>query len=343
MAKTGPRLPKVDQRSLVSAREAKRRNPSGEDERPPLRLHFASGLVALLKPWVHRQQRTNHFTGITEELLILRGIGDPYSTSWVIDKSNYDSDVLPYPGDGSMYVDNAIAARDWALEHEGEEMPERGPAVEIMPEKNPAGLTAKGERMYGGIKKGYEAKGDPRAKEIAARTVLAHAKTTPGLKNPANPAPRPFRPQKIVATIQKDTRPTFKNPMANSPQQVAEGLADYIGDRATEYFVVLFVNIKNQIIGYTELTSLNTGSVEVTTSGIFREALLAGAVAIITAHQHPSGNAIPSDDDIVLWKRLDDAGRLMGIPVLDHLVIGQSRFYSRSEGREGGLAAKGTI
>lgn len=185
MAKTGPRLPKVDQRSLVSAREAKRRNPSGEDERPPLRLHFASGLVALLKPWVHRQQRTNHFTGITEELLVLRGIGDPYSTSWVIDKSNYDSDVLPYPGDGSMYVDNAIAARDWALEHEGEEMPERGPAVEITPEKNPAALTIKGKRMYESVKKGYEAKGDPRAKEIASRTVLARAKTTPGLKNPS--------------------------------------------------------------------------------------------------------------------------------------------------------------
>lgn len=145
-----------------------------------------------------------------------------------------------------------------------------------------------------------------------------------------NPPPKAFRPQKVIATFQKDTRPTLANPLATDPMSLVVGLSAYLGERAHEFFVILFVNVKNQIIGYTELTSASSSEVVVHVSGAFREALVSGAAAIITAHQHPTGNAVPSDMDHALWRRFDEAGELLGIPVVDHLVIGATQYFSKA-------------
>ena len=61
---------------------------------------------------------------------------------------------------------------------------------------------------------------------------------------------------------------------------------------------------------------------------VFREATTAGASAIVLFHNHPSGDPAPSDDDVVLTERLVRAGDLMGIVVLDHVIVAESRFYS---------------
>ena len=76
----------------------------------------------------------------------------------------------------------------------------------------------------------------------------------------------------------------------------------------------------------------------------FREAIAAGAAAIVLAHNHPSGDATPSAEDVELTRRLMEAGRLLGIPVLDHLIVGaaqtlslrQNGFLDFREGEEGG-------
>lgn len=61
----------------------------------------------------------------------------------------------------------------------------------------------------------------------------------------------------------------------------------------------------------------------------FKRAILLGAAAILTAHNHPSGDPTPSSDDIAIWKRLDDAGELLGIKVLDHIILGHDgKYYS---------------
>ena len=157
---------------------------------------------------------------------------------------------------------------------------------------------------------------------------------------PSENPPRIYRPQRVVAQLQKETRPAFKQgSLIGSPEDVAIAMADYIGARATEAFVVLFVNVRNQLVGYTEMSSGSTASVSVDGAGIFREALAAGAAAIITIHNHPSGDPDPSDDDRQLWKRLAAIGELMGVPVLDDMVIGETQYYSRLMQGRGDLPA----
>lgn len=147
--------------------------------------------------------------------------------------------------------------------------------------------------------------------------------------------PRVFRAQKVVAQLQKETRPAFRKGMiVSSPRELVEDtLSEYLMERATEVYLVLHLSVRNQVVGYTEYGSGGTASVEVNVSGIMRDALLSGAAGIITVHNHPSGEASPSTQDRELWKRLADAAALIGIPVMDNLVIGEDQYFSESEGR----------
>jgi DNA repair protein RadC len=151
--------------------------------------------------------------------------------------------------------------------------------------------------------------------------------------------PRVFRAQKVVAQLQKETRPAFREgSTVVGPRELVEiTLSDYLGERATEIFLVLFVNVRNQVVGYVEYGSGGVAGVEVNASGILRDALTSGAAAFISVHNHPSGDATPSPEDRQLWNRLRDAGALVGIPVLDNLVVGEGEFFSESEEKAGGL------
>jgi proteasome lid subunit RPN8/RPN11 len=158
--------------------------------------------------------------------------------------------------------------------------------------------------------------------------------------------PRVFRPQKVVALLQKDPRPSFKRgSFVGQPEDVMFAISDYLGSRAHETFLVLFINIRNQIVGYTETTSASVASVEIDGAGLMREALSSGAAAIITIHNHPTGDPDPSDEDRMLWERLRAIGKLVGVPVLDNMVVGEDKFFSESsegfgaiprEAKEGG-------
>src|SRR5574337_877642 len=120
---------------------------------------------------------------------------------------------------------------------------------------------------------------------------------------PVSNPPRVYRPQKVIGVLQKETRPEFEgSKVIGSPEDVMGAMEDYIGPRATEYFVVLFLNVRNGLVGYTELTEGSTSSVTVHPSGIFREALIAAAAGIVTVHNHPSGDPTPSQDDRALWQ-----------------------------------------
>jgi DNA repair protein RadC len=96
-------------------------------------------------------------------------------------------------------------------------------------------------------------------------------------------------------------------------------------DADREHFVVLAINARNKIVGYKILASGTVSSLTVSIRDIlgvafaFRE-----AVALIAAHSHPSGDATPSPEDQLLTDRLRDAGDLMGIRVLDHIVLASS-------------------
>ncbi|WP_411747969.1 RadC family protein, partial [Psychrobacillus psychrotolerans] len=93
----------------------------------------------------------------------------------------------------------------------------------------------------------------------------------------------------------------------------------------------LFLNVKNQILHKQTIFigSLNASIVH--PREIFREAVKRSAASIICAHNHPSGNPTPSTEDIDVTKRLFEAGQLMGIELLDHVIIGDHQFISLKE------------
>jgi DNA repair protein RadC len=109
----------------------------------------------------------------------------------------------------------------------------------------------------------------------------------------------------------------------------AATLAAYLAEEDREHFVVLLLNSKNRLIG------INTVSIGSLTSSlahpreVFKPAILANAAAIIVAHNHPSGEPTPSQDDVEITKRLHAAAELLGIRLLDHIVLGDNgRWYS---------------
>lgn len=119
-------------------------------------------------------------------------------------------------------------------------------------------------------------------------------------------------------------------PSITSPVDVL-GLLTDIKDRRKEYFVALFLNARNQVICREDVSvgSLNTSLVH--PREVFAPAVGSSAASVILAHNHPSGDVTPSREDIELTRRMVQAGEIMGIEVLDHLIVGSERFLSMKE------------
>lgn len=115
---------------------------------------------------------------------------------------------------------------------------------------------------------------------------------------------------------------------ALSSGDVASILRPYFADLDREHFVVLLLNAKNRMLGF-DVVSVGTVTASlVHPREVFKAAILANATAIILAHNHPSGDPRPSAEDLAITKRLRDAGDLMGIRVMDHVIFGDDAHYS---------------
>ncbi len=107
------------------------------------------------------------------------------------------------------------------------------------------------------------------------------------------------------------------------------GVRDYLEQifklsiQAEEVVVILVLDIKNNVIGAFEVSrgSLNTSMVH--PREVFKRALLLNGASIILAHNHPSGDVTPSKEDISITKRLVDGGKLLGVELLDHVIVGE--------------------
>ncbi len=119
-------------------------------------------------------------------------------------------------------------------------------------------------------------------------------------------------------------------PTITSPADVL-GLLTDIKDLRKEYFVALFLNARNQVICRENVSvgSLNASLVH--PREVFVPAVGSSAASVILAHNHPSGDVTPSREDIELTRRMVQAGEIMGIEVLDHLIVGSERFLSMKE------------
>lgn len=107
-----------------------------------------------------------------------------------------------------------------------------------------------------------------------------------------------------------------------SPSMVYEAYRDQVDQLPDEHMMVLLLNAKNQLIGYEDISHGTLTSSLCHPRNVFRLAILKNAAAIILIHNHPSGNPTPSEDDLQLTRRLAQAGELMGIQILDHVIIG---------------------
>jgi DNA repair protein RadC len=116
--------------------------------------------------------------------------------------------------------------------------------------------------------------------------------------------------------------------LIKTPEDAHEELKEKARGLQKEYFWAIFLNTRNQVIRTTAISMGSLDSSIVHPREVFKEAIAASAASVIAAHNHPSGNPEPSPDDIKLSRRLKEAGELVGIDLVDHIIIGDSRFIS---------------
>ena len=105
-----------------------------------------------------------------------------------------------------------------------------------------------------------------------------------------------------------------------------------VHEESEEYLYMICMNTKNKIIGVFEVSHGNVNSSIFGVREIFQKALLANAVSIIVMHNHPSGDPNPSREDIEVTKRLVEAGKIIGVNVLDHIIVGENYTSLKEKG-----------
>jgi DNA repair protein RadC len=116
-----------------------------------------------------------------------------------------------------------------------------------------------------------------------------------------------------------------------SPEDAANYVMEDMRFLTQEHFVCLYLNTKNQVLHQQTIFigSLNASIVH--PREVFKEAFRRSAASFICLHNHPSGDPSPSREDIDVTKRLNECGKLIGIELLDHLIIGDQKFISLKE------------
>ncbi len=118
-----------------------------------------------------------------------------------------------------------------------------------------------------------------------------------------------------------------------TPERVYEIINDKfkIGSLAEEIFGIICFDVTNKITGIFEVTHGCLNSCIVEPREIFKRAMLVNSASIILFHNHPSGNVVPSDEDKNLTKKLVDAGKILGIKILDHIIACDNSYLSFKE------------
>jgi DNA repair protein RadC len=143
------------------------------------------------------------------------------------------------------------------------------------------------------------------------------------------------RAAQVVAAIELGRRTLLRGASARAqiicPRDAAVYLMPQFGGRGVEQFGILLLDTKHRILR-TVIVSIGTlDTALVHPREVFREAVAGAAAALVLFHNHPSGDPAPSTDDLELTGRLVMAGRLMGIDVLDHVILGDGRYCSFKE------------
>lgn len=134
--------------------------------------------------------------------------------------------------------------------------------------------------------------------------------------------------QTVSIKLVKESTAKYETNRVSSPTSAYDIAKQFLQDVDREHFIVMCLDTKNKV---NAINTVSIGSINATTlhpREVFKPAILSNSASIIVAHNHPSGDAEPSPEDVHMTKRLVEVGELMGIPCLDHIVIGDGYFVS---------------
>lgn len=139
--------------------------------------------------------------------------------------------------------------------------------------------------------------------------------------------------QKVVLEKEISVNCPEINRKMNSPESAVRLAKNFLRlhEQSEEYMYMICTNTKLEMTSVFEISHGNVNSSVVGTREVFQKALLANAVSIILMHNHPSGDPSPSIEDIQVTKRLMEAGNILGVQVLDHIIVGRPGYTSLKE------------
>ena len=144
--------------------------------------------------------------------------------------------------------------------------------------------------------------------------------------------PRPVRLRELTYRYHlkrgADGQPIRLGRHVTSPIEAWLAVRGFLQDEAVEVFGMLCLTTTYRVTCWHELSRGCLDSSLVHPREVFKVAILSNAAGLLLLHNHPSGDPNPSADDVALTRRLVDAGDLLGIPVLDHIIVGDGRFVS---------------
>ena len=140
-----------------------------------------------------------------------------------------------------------------------------------------------------------------------------------------------FIPRFDVRLVRDGRVATMEPAIIRHPEDTLPVLELELSELAYEKFIALALSTKNHVIAVLPVSQGSLNASIVHPRELFQRAILANCASLILAHNHPSGDPAPSPEDIALTRKLIDAGLLLDIPVLDHIVLGYGRYVSFKE------------
>lgn len=130
-----------------------------------------------------------------------------------------------------------------------------------------------------------------------------------------------------VMLVQDSSIPVA-NKYIRSPEDAAKIVSEYLRGVDREHFVGLYLNSANALIAIHTVSVGTLNSSLVHPREVFKLALMVNAASVIVAHNHPSGNAEPSQEDLAVTRQLVEAGKILGIPIHDHIITTGGTTYA---------------
>jgi DNA repair protein RadC len=116
-----------------------------------------------------------------------------------------------------------------------------------------------------------------------------------------------------------------------NPEAVCKLISSTIKEKAKEHFKLILLNSRNKKIGISTISVGTLTTSLVHPREVFKEDLAHSAASVILAHNHPSGDPEPSEDDLKITRKLVESGKILGVEVIDHIIVGKNSFYSFRE------------